>query len=507
VLQGALGEKESAAMTSFAPRSGLILALPAILAGSTALASPADAVLRRRFALVIGANDGGSGRQLRHAVSDAHQMADVLFSLGGVRPEDGILIENPSVEEFRVALKRIRDGIARAGADHLYTELVFYYSGHSDDEGLLLRGDPLPYVELRRDLDSLGTDFRVAILDSCSSGSFARAKGGSRVPPFLADASVRVKGEAIITSSSAAEVSQESDAIGGSYFTSNLLAGLRGAADLTHDGKVTLSEAYRFAFDETLAGTEKTEAGAQHPAYEMALAGTGDVVITDLRGSAAVLTLPSDLAGDFRIRDHDGQLVLELRKRSGNPIDLGLDVGEYTVVRSTEAKRAEAKVVLSQGTHSALSEADFTALTIEPAVPRGLPPPESAVSLSKPWPGGHYLWLTLEGSGYLLGLIGTAAAVAEPVFKNAATMPPCPYSYAYQCSNFTRFSAAASQARNMATYADVSTAVAIVGSAIGIPLAVVGTFGAIRTPKATAMPGIAVTPTAGGAVVSSRWSF
>jgi hypothetical protein len=39
---------------------------------------------------------------------------------------------------------------------------------------------------------------------------------------------------------------------------------------------VTLNEAYRFAFDETLARTETTSGGPQHAAYDISLAGTGD---------------------------------------------------------------------------------------------------------------------------------------------------------------------------------------------------------------------------------------
>ena len=67
-----------------------------------------------------------------------------------------------------------------------------------------------------------------------------------------------------LTSSSAEETAQESDRLKGSFFTHYLVSGMRGAADVSRDGKVTLNEAYQFAFHETLAQTVDTRSGAQH---------------------------------------------------------------------------------------------------------------------------------------------------------------------------------------------------------------------------------------------------
>jgi len=78
-----------------------------------------------------------------------------------------------------------------------------------------------------------------------------------------------MKGDAFMTSSSANEASQESDAIRGSFFTYYLVSGLRGAADMIHDGRITLNEAYQYAYNETLSRTEKTMGGTQHPNYDI----------------------------------------------------------------------------------------------------------------------------------------------------------------------------------------------------------------------------------------------
>ena len=75
------------------------------------------------------------------------------------------------------------------------------------------------------------------------------------------DASSDMRGHAFLTSSAADERAQESDRIAASYFTYYLVSGLRGAADINPDKRVTLQEAYQFASQETLARTERSQAG------------------------------------------------------------------------------------------------------------------------------------------------------------------------------------------------------------------------------------------------------
>lgn len=326
----------------------IALALAALVAAAPSAPS-GDTVPIRRFALVVGANDGGTDRiRLRYARSDAEHVARVLGRLGGISPEDAIVLLDPSEAALREAFRTLEGRIREARATRR-AELVVYYSGHSDDQGLLLRGARVPYADVRRWLETVGAEVRIAILDSCSSGALTRHKGGRRAPPFLVDTSTAVKGHAILTSSAADEASQESDRIEASFFTHFLLTGLRGAADASLDGKVTVSEAYQFAFGETLARTERTRSGAQHPAYDIQLVGSGDVVLTDLRGTDATLVFPEAVAGRYFVRDGEGRLVAELRKIAGRPVELGLDAGSYRIVREDGDRLAEAQVAISSG--------------------------------------------------------------------------------------------------------------------------------------------------------------
>ena len=334
---------------------------------------PAAALgMTQRFALITGANDGGPERVvLRYANRDAEAVAQVLEELGGVAPGGQTLLLEVDRAALLAALEQVgaRLEAARAAGDRV--ELVFYYSGHSDEEGLLLGGERLGYRELRGVLDTIPADVRVAIVDSCASGELTRRKGGVRRPPFLLDTSAAVKGLAILTSSSATEASQESDRIGGSFFTHYLISGLRGAADHDTDGRVTLNEAYQFTFQETLARTEKTQSGPQHPAYDMQLAGTGDLVMTDLRSTSAGLVLAEGLEGRVFIRDGEGLLAAELRKHAGRPVELGLQPGAYHVTLERGERLAAAELTLVEERRTLLDVGDFTPLRGEANVTRG----------------------------------------------------------------------------------------------------------------------------------------
>lgn len=344
-----------------------VLAAPAAASGLGGGGEPIQ-----RFVLAAGANDGGEGRvRLRYAGRDAEAMVRLMEDLGGVPTENRIVVLDPTRDGLQRAMRSLSRKMeaARDSGDRL--EFFFYYSGHSDEEGLLLREERFGYDELRWFLESLPSDVRVAILDSCASGAITRSKGGVRRPAFLVDASSAVKGHAFLTSSSADEVAQESDRIRGSYFTHHLLAGLRGAADTRSSGTVTLTDAYRYAFQETLAHTERTLGGAQHPAYEMQLVGTGDLVITDLRNTSAGLALEAELAGRIYVRDASGHLVVEVRKLDSVPMELGIPPGTYEVTVSDGAALYEGTVVLEEDRRTVLEKSRLRRTTAEPTSFRG----------------------------------------------------------------------------------------------------------------------------------------
>jgi hypothetical protein len=265
-----------------------------LLAGASLLARPAQAGTRR-FAVIVG-NNQGSGAQppLRYAEDDAAKLAGVLTELAGVAPGDLQLLRGGRVADLLAALDRVKTQASRLQPPGERALLIFYFSGHSDGLGLELGRERLAFAELRERLRRSGTDVRLAIIDSCKSGSLLAAKGGRLLPAFQIRLSsdLASRGEAFLTSSAADELALESREIRGSFFTHHLVSGLRGAADGSGDGKVTLAEAYQYAFAHTVSATSGTVVGPQHPGYDYRLTGEGDLVLTELHRPAAQVVLP-----------------------------------------------------------------------------------------------------------------------------------------------------------------------------------------------------------------------
>ncbi len=368
-------------------RAALYVAVSLCLLAQGANAQQKDVV--RRFAFISGSNDGGPGRiPLRYAHSDAKAMARVLTQLGGIDTRDSVILLEPDRFDFEAGLARMRGMLERARKQASgRIELVFYFSGHSDEQGLMLGDDLVTYRELRSYIADLPSDVRIAILDSCSSGAMTRGKGGTKRAPFLLDNSVEVEGYAYLTSASEDEAAQESDRISGSFFTYYLVSGLRGAADHNRDQKVTLNEAYQYAFNETLARTESTQAGPQHAGYDFQLKGSGDLVLTDLRGTSALLVIAPDIEGRVFIRNRKGQLVAEINTAGGNPVSMGLDPGVYEISMDAGRRRLRGTVSLNQGKSTYISRADLGRMTVENTIVRGdAPIPESGAPTAAPAP-------------------------------------------------------------------------------------------------------------------------
>lgn len=326
----------------------------------------------RRFVLVAGSNDGGPTRtKLLYASSDAGAFAKVMSDLGGVKERDISILRDPGRAAFLNGLEDMRHKITEAVKTSDQVELLVYYSGHSDERGFLLGEERVSYAEFRKFIDVMPARVRLAIVDACASGALTRLKGGQRLPAFGTDLSSSLSGYAFLTSSSGEESAQESDRIGASYFTHFLVTGLRGAADLNQDGKVTLAEAYQFAFNETLAETEGSQAGAQHPGYDMRLTGSGDLVLTDLRGTSAAMVLPEKMRGRVFVRSASGDLVAELQKHSGRKVELGLAPGRYEVALDKGKVLYRGSVQVDAAGSREIADKDFAVVAREQTRERG----------------------------------------------------------------------------------------------------------------------------------------
>jgi hypothetical protein len=337
------------------------LALFALLA-VTAAASTARAQGLRRFAIVAG-NDSGGGdtRALVYASADARKVHEILTRLGGVRPEDATLLIGASASQLLSAIVAVEMQAADAAKHGEKTALLFYYSGHAKDGSLRLGETRIPVDGIKARIASSQFDVRIAILDSCKSGAMSttRTKGARRAPAFeiQADAARDAKGLVILTSSTSDEDSQESDTIGGSYFSHHLASGLLGGADKSGDGRVTLFEAYAYAYDRTVADTAESAAGAQHPTFSYNLAGNGDLVLTDVAVRHEGVYIPREAPGGvYYLVDGKGFVAAEISKTDGIDRRVALAPGRYRVKRRLPDRLRVGEIDVPRGQLVALAE-------------------------------------------------------------------------------------------------------------------------------------------------------
>ncbi|MBL8951056.1 MAG: caspase family protein [Myxococcaceae bacterium] len=310
---------------------------------------PVSALAETRFALVVGANAGWSqDRALRHAVSDAQHVAEVLAELGEFERDNVVLLRDPDTAEVRAGLAALAK---KASAVDGQTLVFFYYSGHADDRWLHLKGDPLGFDELNATLRDLPAQVRVGVLDACRSGALVSTKGGAPVATF--DVTVvdelTVRGLALLTSSGADELSQEQRALQGSVFTHHLISGLRGAADFDSNGQVTLAEAYRHAYQRTEADTAATLA-PQRPAFRYDIKGKGELVMTWPVKSTASLLLPRGAGERYVVVDDEERwVVAEGSASPDHELRVALPAGKYRVKQVLADQLQVASLTLADG--------------------------------------------------------------------------------------------------------------------------------------------------------------
>ncbi len=300
---------------------GLITLL--LIAASSAFAEG------RRFGLVVGENRGlGEEEQLHFAESDARRVKEALVDVGGFAAQDVITVAGTDAPSLRAALARLRESMGTGPQDRL----IIYVSSHAGDGVLHLAGTEFPMQELVDFMKASPVQVGLLVIDACQSGRVTRLKGlkVSDLPATRIEAS-GVEGRVLISASGANEYAQESEALQGSYFTHYLVTGLRGAADTSRDGKVTLDEVYSWAWARTIEATFSSRGGVQRPAFSVDLRGAGQLVLSEPQRSVTHLTLDVRAPGRWLVvSESTGNVFADVDKAEG-PISLALPAGSYRV--------------------------------------------------------------------------------------------------------------------------------------------------------------------------------
>jgi hypothetical protein len=242
-----------------------------------------------RYALVIATSTHASAEylDLEAPAQDAASMAALLGDPDVCGFDVRTLVDGTAAE-IRMAMNAFfRD----RGPDDL---IVLYFSGHgdkddrgrlhlfatdTDPETLVANGVSSRYL---LDLSDAATAGRqVLILDCCFSGAFD-AKGPALADLLATEAQQEdqiSRGRCVLTASRGAQRSFQnrlpSGEVAGSVFTTALLEGIRsGQADVGNTGRITVMDAYRYAFAAVTKDRRR-----QNPQFNMRGAEGADIML------------------------------------------------------------------------------------------------------------------------------------------------------------------------------------------------------------------------------------
>jgi len=310
----------------------------------------------RRFGIFIGSNNGGSDRNmLNYAVTAARSMSNLYNEMRMIDNADSFLLLDTNISEINMRFDEIHRLVASSRAVNMRTEIVFYYAGHSDEEGFLLNREKYSYSALNEQLSGIPVDMRIVIVDSCASGAFARIRSGGRSFPFLPE---NAEGFIFLTSVSDNETTQETSRIESSFFTHSIITGLRGAADSDGDGQITLNELNRFANAESLVRPEISLAGMQRSSFDIQARGSNWFVMSNINRIASGIVFDGSFVGRLSIRNNHNHLIAEFTKAE-RFLELGLIPGRYRITLDHNDKYLFAEATVVQRSRSDISILDF----------------------------------------------------------------------------------------------------------------------------------------------------
>lgn len=351
-----------------------LLVLAALLAPSVARADDAVAT----YALIVGSNAGGPGQtDLHYAEDDARRVSQTLIELGGYTANTVDVLEHPTPDQLREHLAQLGAKVSAEIAAGRQVRVMFYYSGHARATAIDLGAEQLPLDELRQRLFAIPATLTVVVLDACQSGAFSQIRGAEPAKDFSISSKQHLdaSGIAVLASSTGSEFSQESKELKAGYFTHHLLVGLRGAGDLDQDGQVSIDEAYRYAYHQTLLSTAETAVGGQHVVLQVDLKGHGQIPLTYPRVATAAIELPWALEGKALVEDTRAHAVVaETFKAKGAPVRIAVAPGDYQVVVRGGDRVWHCAVQTAALTRIDLEHCTSEPLRVEPFKGPGTPP-------------------------------------------------------------------------------------------------------------------------------------
>jgi hypothetical protein len=245
----------------------------------------------KRWAVLVGVNeydDKANYGRLHVCRKDVHAVRDQLiaggFDAARIRLLTDDTSELPTRDNILVALKAVADATE---PDDL---LLFYYSGHGDEDGgesylvarngrrLVLRDTAVRVSRVKEIMEEAPARAKVIILDACHSGADIGGKGPKPMSAeFIRRVFEQAAGMVILASCTQGQLSYEWQAQERSVFTHFMLEALKGEADRDDKGFVTVQDTNRHVVNGVKLWASQRNV-SQTPTLEYRAA--GDIILT-----------------------------------------------------------------------------------------------------------------------------------------------------------------------------------------------------------------------------------
>jgi uncharacterized caspase-like protein len=248
----------------------------------------------RRWAVLAGVNeyeDKANYGRLQVCVEDVNAVYEQLAASGYNQARIRVLADDrpelPTRGNILVTLKAVAD------ATEPNDLLLFYYSGHGDEDSgecylvardgrrLVLGDTAVRMSRIKEIIGQASARAKVIVLDACHSGADIGSKGPQPMTSgFINRVFAEAEGQAILASCKQGEYSYEWSAHKRSVFTHFLLEAFEGQADRDEKGFVTVQDVSRYVVDRVKLWASQQKV-CQTPTLQYAVA--GDIILVHYR--------------------------------------------------------------------------------------------------------------------------------------------------------------------------------------------------------------------------------
>lgn len=335
----------------------------------------------RYFALAVGYNGpssvegDGTSSPLRYADDDALSFYELEQEAGSdvvvlTVPDADTrrrypwaveVAQPPTMNEIEKAvsdLNRRMDAATRAGHVPVF---LFFYSGHGSrpqnaEPSFALLGGVLSQSALHeRVLDRIHAQTVHLIIDACHADAVVRPRDVDAKTVDVTQAelmaqlstatSTRYPNVGLVLASDAGNTTHEWDLYQSGVFTHEVISGLRGAADINHDGRVEYSELGAFLM---AANREILDSRARMQNIVQAPVSQTRAALIELYAHASIgwLTDIPSSAGQFFVEDQQGNRIVDGHAEFGFSMSVAIPPGRLLFVHDGER---EAELLVPRG--------------------------------------------------------------------------------------------------------------------------------------------------------------